>query len=156
MICRHVNISHGKHMVEEVHSIPAPVQYRSKGRKRMSAWVDGIKLNAQTQTHREEFRRVLIRQVIAVLHAFTWRSRFLEARDQDSLWFVSYVSKRKGGRQVRREKVSFKKKKMTLEQAFFWKATPKMSLWTQSKQQILIKSGRGDLSKPSRAKTHWI
>ena len=50
---------------------------------------------------------------------FTWRSRFLEARDQDSLWFVSYVSKRKGGRQVRRGKVSFKKKKMTLEQAFF-------------------------------------
>lgn len=33
---------------------------------------------------------------------FTWRSRFLEARDQESLWFVSYVSKRKGRRQVRR------------------------------------------------------
>lgn len=27
---------------------------------------------------------------------FTWRSRFLEARDQESLWFVSYVSKKEG------------------------------------------------------------
>lgn len=34
---------------------------------------------------------------------FTWRSRFREARDQDSLWFVSYVSKRKGGREAGEE-----------------------------------------------------
>lgn len=40
MIYKQVNKSHSKHMVEEIHSITAPVQSRSKGRKRMSAWMD--------------------------------------------------------------------------------------------------------------------
>lgn len=79
-----------------------------------------IKLGAQTQTHGEEFKS-LDQANHGSPARFTWRSRFREARDQDSLWFVSYVSKRKGGRQVgggEGGQVSFKKKKMTLEQAF--------------------------------------
>lgn len=68
------------------------------------------KLNAQTQMHREKFK-----SSDQASHGcparFTWRSRFLEARDQDSLWFVSYVSERKGGRQVRRGKSVIQKEK---------------------------------------------
>lgn len=46
--------------------------------------MDEEKLNAQTQIHREEFK-----SSDQASHGsparFTWRSRFLEARDQDSL-----------------------------------------------------------------------
>lgn len=81
---------------------------------------------------------------------FTWRSRFREARDQDSLWFVSYVSKRKGGRQVRRGKVSFKKKKMTLEKAFVcWKAARKSTSGHKANSRM------GGSSEPS-SRIQWF
>lgn len=44
---------------------------------------------------------------------FTWRSRFLEAKAQVILWFVSYISRRRG-----REKFKSRRKKDRLEQAF--------------------------------------
>ena len=69
----------------------------------------------QRDRERERERERLIRHGSS---SFTWRSRFLEARDQESLSFVSYVSKRKRRRGSEEEEVSFKKKKMTLEQAF--------------------------------------
>lgn len=51
---------------------------------------------------------------------FTWRSRFLEARDQDSLWFVSYVSKRKGREAGEEGKSVIRKEKDDIRASFFF------------------------------------
>lgn len=121
MNCKQVNKSFCKHMVEGEHSIAAPVQCRSQGRKRMSVWRDEGKSLMRKHRYTEE-----LESSDQASHGsparFTWRSRFLEARDQDSLWFVSYVSKRKGRRQVRRGKSVIQKEKDDIRASFFFES----------------------------------
>lgn len=64
----------------------ARVQCRKQKKKRIKwlhEWMK-IKLGAQTQTHGEEFKS-LDQANHGSPARFTWRSRFREARDQDSL-----------------------------------------------------------------------